>query len=124
MAELLAGDLTVLTSGRRFFVSVGKREIGVLAHAGNVVAFENRCLHQGGPVCEGVINGRVEAIVEHDRSVVGERFSKSVFHLACPWHGWEYELPTGRCVTRPSASLRTFETVVRDGHVYVVVDDD
>ncbi|WP_033290649.1 Rieske (2Fe-2S) protein [Amycolatopsis jejuensis] len=124
MAEILVGDLAVLTGGRRIFVSAGEREIGVLAHRGTVMAFENRCLHQGGPVCEGVINGRVEAILGEDRSVLGERFSDSVFHLACPWHGWEYEFPTGKSVTEPGAALRVFETVVRDGEVYVVVEDD
>jgi nitrite reductase/ring-hydroxylating ferredoxin subunit len=37
----------------------------------------------------------------------------------CPWHGYEYNVRTGRNSGHPNLRLRPVETVVRDGSVYV-----
>lgn len=50
----------------------------VLARVGDVVyACGNVCTHRGGPLSEGKLNGT---------------------RLACPWHGWMYDIRTGQCV--------------------------
>jgi nitrite reductase/ring-hydroxylating ferredoxin subunit len=70
-------------------------------------------------VCQGEVLGRYEAVLAPDRSIACERFSEEVLHLVCPWHGWEYEVETGECVTDRRLRLRAFPTVVRDGQVFV-----
>jgi nitrite reductase/ring-hydroxylating ferredoxin subunit len=40
---------------------------------------------------------------------------------SCPWHGWEYDLATGRCHADRRFGLRPYPVDVRDGLVYVVV---
>ena len=97
----------------------GDLVIGVFRVGGAYHAYQNRCAHQGGPVCEGLVLGRVEAVLGADKEVVQERFSETEIHLVCPWHGYEYAIDTGRCVAEPRLSLRSFKVVERDGGVYV-----
>lgn len=121
--EVLVGKRSDLDEGARLIVDIGGREIGLLAHEGTLFAYENRCLHQGGPVCEGKIFGRVQAILGPDQSVLGERFSTGEPRLVCPWHGWEYDLRTGRWASDARRGLRRYDVVEREGAVYVVVPD-
>jgi nitrite reductase/ring-hydroxylating ferredoxin subunit len=121
MSEHHIGARADLTDGRRVLVEVGGVEVGVLEHEGTVYAYENRCVHQGGPVCEGVIIGRVEEVLDEAGLSRGGRFSTEQTHIVCPWHGFEFELTTGVCVADPRRRLRGFRVVEREGEVYVDV---
>jgi 3-phenylpropionate/trans-cinnamate dioxygenase ferredoxin subunit len=88
-AEEFDGDL-------RRAVEHGPLEIVVLRHGDRFYAFENRCAHSGGPIAEGTVIGRVEAVLGPDMTCLGERFSADELHLVCPWHGWEYDLDSGQ----------------------------
>lgn len=96
-------------------------EIGVFRRGGALVAYENRCAHQGGPVCTGEILGRYEQVLAADKTVVRERFSTDETHLVCPWHGWEFDLATGECAVNRRARLTAYPVRERDGRVYVRV---
>ena len=123
MREVFVGDRGSLRDGARIFVDVDHTEIGVFEHRGELFAYENVCRHQGGPVCEGTVLGKVEAILGDDKVQLGERFSEESIHLICPWHGWEYDLRTGACATDPTVAIRKYEVYERDGELYVVVPD-
>lgn len=127
-----------MTTGTRQRVHVGRRcelpdgtqrivtvddgtEIGVIAHRGELYAYRNRCSHQGGPVCEGTVIGLVAPRLGAAGEMLGERFDDDEPHLVCPWHGVEFRLLTGECVTIPGARLRAYEVAVHDGDVYVLV---
>lgn len=105
--------------GERRIVTAGGLEIGVFRRGDRFFAYENLCAHQGGPACEGIVIGRVEAVLHADRTLSGERFSERL-HIVCPWHGYEYELETGRCAHDPRLSLRPYDVVRRGGELYVV----
>lgn len=115
------GTRADFTDDGRRIVRVGGTEIGVLQHDGRFVAYENRCVHQGGPVCEGRIIGKVEAVLADDKTMLGERFSERETHLVCPWHGYEYDLATGECAVDRNLRLRRFEVVEKGDEIYVVV---
>ncbi|MGH2874313.1 MAG: Rieske (2Fe-2S) protein [Solirubrobacteraceae bacterium] len=119
--EVLAGARSDFVGGTRRLISFGSIEIGVICHEGRFFAYENRCVHQGGPVCEGRIIGRVEAVLGGDKTLLGERFSETEIHLVCPWHGYEYDLETGECAADRHRRLRRYEVIVREEQVYVVV---
>lgn len=121
--EVFIGDRESLRGGARIFVDVDGTEIGVFEYEGEVFAFENVCRHQGGPVCEGTVLGKVEAILDEDNVQLGERFSEDSLHLICPWHGWEYDLRTGACATDPRLALRKYDVHERDGDLYMVLPD-
>jgi nitrite reductase/ring-hydroxylating ferredoxin subunit len=108
-----------LADDTRQLIDIDGIEVAVLLAGDTVVAYENRCLHQGGPVCEGLIIGRVEALIDDHKRSLGETFSASTLHIACPWHGWEYDLATGECASDRRRRLRKFEVTERAGDVYL-----
>jgi nitrite reductase/ring-hydroxylating ferredoxin subunit len=97
--------------GERRIVEVANRSIGVFNVDGQFFGLRNRCPHQGGPLCEGRLLGALEA----DRPGAF-RWSPSRRILACPWHGWEFDVATGQSWCDP-ARLRTarYETTVVEG---------
>ena len=99
----------------------GDLEVGVFRVGDRLYAYENRCAHQGGPVCTSEILGKTVQVLDGNRRVVAEVFDEGELHLVCPWHGWEYDLATGEMACDRRFRLRRFEVSVRDGIVYVEV---
>jgi nitrite reductase/ring-hydroxylating ferredoxin subunit len=110
-----------LAEGERLLAVVDGREIGVFRVNGRLHAWRNRCPHQGGPVCTGDVLGRTELLLAPDRTVVRELRNDAVLHLACPWHGWEFDVETGVCAALPDRRLLRAELDERDGEVYVTL---
>jgi nitrite reductase/ring-hydroxylating ferredoxin subunit len=98
---------------------VGGREIGVFKSDGRLFAYENRCHHQGGPVCSGEILGATRLVLGERGEALREILDESAMRLVCPWHGWEYDLVTGEAAHDRRLRLRRFEVTVDDGVVYV-----
>jgi nitrite reductase/ring-hydroxylating ferredoxin subunit len=124
--RVLVGSRAELTDGTQRIISIDDAtEVGVIAHNGELYSYENRCSHQGGPVCEGTVIGLVEPRLGSDGEMLGERFSDSEPHLVCPWHGVEFRLLTGECVTIPGARLRRYALEVdHAGDVFLLVGED
>ncbi len=55
-------------------ITLGTREIAVFNLGDRFLAIDNRCPHEGGPLCDGIVTGT---------SVV------------CPLHAWKISLETG-----------------------------
>jgi nitrite reductase (NADH) small subunit len=108
-----------LAEGERLLVNVDGLEVGVFRIHGELRAWENRCPHQGGPVCTGIVLGRTELVLADDKTVVREDRSTKDMHIACPWHGWEFNIDTGVCWALPIARLRAVEIYEESGEVYV-----
>jgi nitrite reductase/ring-hydroxylating ferredoxin subunit len=98
---------------------VGDEEIGIFKSDGVLYAYENRCVHQGGPVCTGEILGRTVLVLNDRGEAEREIEDTSEMRLVCPWHGWEYVLATGEVAHNRRSRLRRFEVLVDDGIVYV-----
>jgi len=101
--------------GGRKIVEVGGRSVGVFNLGGEYVALLNRCPHQGGPLCEGKLWGLLEA------SAPGEfSYSRKGEILTCGWHGWEFDVRTGKSWCDPSRiRLRQFAVSVAPGAALV-----
>lgn len=120
MTEIRAGSVGDFTEGRRVMLRVDGREVFVFERAGRFHAFENLCPHMGGPVGEGNLIGKVEAVLGENGELLRERFSTEEIHIVCPWHGWEYDIETGACMGLPNVRLRRYEAVQRGEDVYVI----
>ncbi len=55
-------------------VEAGGKPIALFNAGGNFYAIHNTCLHRGGPLGEGDLEGTT---------------------VTCPWHAWEYDITTG-----------------------------
>ena len=100
---------------------IGEREIGVFKYRDRLYAYDNRCIHQGGPVCSGEILGATKLELDEDKEVVRQILDEGEMRLVCPWHGWEYDLASGEVVHDRRRRLRRFAVTVEQGIVYVDV---
>jgi nitrite reductase/ring-hydroxylating ferredoxin subunit len=102
-----------LPPGERKVVEVAGRSIGVFNVRGEYFALRNRCPHQGGPLCLGKTWGLVTGDLpgQFELSRKGEI-------LACPWHGWEFDMRTGQSWCDPQKlRVRAYEVTVEQGEM-------
>lgn len=121
MSELFVCKSAELSEGARKIVPNGTAQIGVLRVGGVLHAFLNVCPHQGGPVCEGLVVHKVEEVIGDDKTYHGMRFNTDELHIVCPWHGWEFNIATGRCAGDGKHGLKRFHVIERDGGIYVSI---
>ena len=85
-----------LPPGERKIVDVAGRSIGVFNLDGELYALKNVCPHQLAPLCLGRISGTTLP------GKVGEfNYGHEGQILRCPWHGWEFDITTGKSVFNP-----------------------
>ena len=77
------------------------RPVALFNVGGAFHALSNLCLHRGGPLGQGVLDGPV---------------------VLCPWHAWTWDVTTGVNTMNPELKVERFDVKVEDGHVFVRVD--
>lgn len=87
-----------IPSGEIREVKLAAKTVAVAHVDGRFHAIENVCLHRGGPLGQGQLNGSV---------------------VTCPWHGWQYEVSTGRVTFNPEMQVRTYPVELRGDEIWV-----
>ena len=82
-------------------VTASDEPIALANCGGSFYATQGKCLHLEGPLGEGMLD---EDCLLH-----------------CPWHGWTYDVRTGKNDFDFAIELRTYEVQVEDGEVKVAV---
>jgi nitrite reductase/ring-hydroxylating ferredoxin subunit len=77
LSEVRAAALGDLAPDRPLSVDLNGTRIALVRIGEQVHALGDVCSHQGGPLSEGNLKGT---------------------RLACPWHGWMYDVRTGQCL--------------------------
>jgi nitrite reductase (NADH) small subunit len=104
-----------ISPGARQIVEIEGRSIGVFNIHGSYVAVLNVCPHELAPLCLGRLGGTTLP------SAPGEwLWGREGEILACPWHGWEFDLLTGDCLT-DKRRLRMYEVIVEEDQIIVMV---
>ena len=81
-------------------ITVNGKTIALCNVGGTFYALDNLCLHRGGPLGEGSLDGdKVE----------------------CPWHGWQYDVKTGAVGMDPGMKVPTYEVKVQGSDVLVAL---
>jgi nitrite reductase (NADH) small subunit len=81
---------------------------------GSVYALRNRCAHMGARLSGGRL---LEKVVGDD---VDQYELTDELVLRCPWHGFEFELASGRCIASPKrVRVRSYEVTVEDGTIWL-----
>jgi nitrite reductase/ring-hydroxylating ferredoxin subunit len=91
---------TDVKSGQGIVMEVNGKTLAVFNVDGAFHAIDNTCIHRGGPLGEGDLEGSV---------------------VTCPWHGWQYDVTTGACVANPSAKVERYEVQVEGTDVKVLL---
>ncbi|OZM83437.1 Rieske 2Fe-2S domain-containing protein [Pseudonocardia sp. MH-G8] len=109
--KIVVARLDEFGPGERRIVEAGRRSIGVFRVGDDFYAINNYCPHMGGPLCRGRTKPWVTSQGPGEYTTAGEDAL-----LACPWHGWEYDLATGQSFLGPGEpSVRTYSVSVEGG---------
>ncbi len=84
--------------GQGRVVEAGGRTLALFNIEGRLYAIDNTCLHRGGPLGEGDLDGRV---------------------VTCPWHAWRWDVTTGANVNNPAVKVACIPVSVEAGEVFV-----
>jgi nitrite reductase/ring-hydroxylating ferredoxin subunit len=113
----VVGRLADFPEGTHRIVTVEGREVGVFNIGGRLYGLLNRCAHQGGPLCAA--RRTTGTLVADAAGGWRPRWELDGEVVACPWHGLEYHVPTGRCLAYPHIVVGRYEVSV-EGDVVVV----
>ena len=91
--------LADLRPGQPKLVEAEGTRVVVVRVGDQVHALGDVCAHRGGPLSEGKLSG---------------------MRLACPWHGWMYDVRTGQCLfPGRGASVPVYPVRVEEGAIFV-----
>lgn len=67
---------------------------------GEFYALENFCPHRGAPLADGKLCGQT---------------------VTCDLHGWRFDVRTGACLGRMDAHVETYQVVIEDGTIKILI---
>jgi nitrite reductase/ring-hydroxylating ferredoxin subunit len=87
-----------LAPGQGTEVNVSGKAVAIFNIGGAFYALSNTCLHRGGPLGQGFVEGST---------------------VTCPWHNWTWDVTTGANVVNGDLKVACYVTRVEDGQVQV-----
>ena len=97
-----AGRVEDLPQGKSMTIELPEgRELALYNVNGEFYATENFCPHKGAPLANGIL---CEHVIE------------------CDWHGWQFDVRTGECLTVPE-KVDTYDVVVEEGMIKVLISE-
>jgi nitrite reductase (NADH) small subunit len=101
MGFVRAGKVADVPTGTICEVQVEGKTIAMANVAGAIHAIHNACLHRGGPLGQGVMDGKL---------------------VTCPWHGWSYDVTNGKVGHNQAVGVACYPVEVRGDEIYVDID--
>jgi len=116
--EYDVGDVTDFPAAQAQRRKAGSRHLAIVRRDESFFAVRDICPHQGARLSSGTVSGTPKNCLPGEE-VVLDRVGEV---LICPWHGWEYDLVTGKTLDNPSSGrVRTYPVRVEGGRVLVNV---
>jgi len=100
MAFVRAVALAEVPPGGIREVDVNGKALAVANIDGVFHVIDNTCLHRGGPLGGGSMEGKI---------------------VTCPWHGWQFDVTTGKSSQNPAVGVPCYPVEIRGGEVFVDV---
>ena len=115
--EIDLGPIEQFSRGSFQIVEILGKEYGVMRwHPGTVFVVRNICPHQLGPICAGRVGPKVTS-----RQVGIPTLDEAIPVLTCPWHKWEFILPTGVALRDRRYRIKSLPARLANGRVIVEV---
>ncbi|HZQ98290.1 MAG TPA: Rieske (2Fe-2S) protein [Chloroflexota bacterium] len=111
----VAATADIPPGGRKIY-RVNGREVGIFNIQGTYYALKNVCRHQGARVCLGKVTGTTLP-----SKVYEFKYGREGQILRCPWHGWEYDITTGRSLFDPEVKVVSYPVSVEDDQIYITM---
>ncbi len=93
-------ETTDVNPGEGKVVEVDGKTLALFNVDGTYYAIDNTCLHRGGPLGEGELDGEI---------------------VTCPWHGWRYDVTTGANANNPAVKVSKVPVTVEGTAVFVEI---
>ena len=90
--------LAELPESEGFLFRSGPHQIAIFKRGEAVHALDNVCPHAGASLAHGYCD---------EKTVV------------CPWHCWEFEIATGKCLTVSDCDVEMYPLTIEDGMVRI-----
>ena len=100
MAFVRAAKVGDLPPGTIREVQVEGKSVALANVDGQFHAIDGICIHRGGPLGDGPLEGSV---------------------VTCPWHGWQYDVTSGKVVQNPAVGVDCYPAEVRGQDIFVDV---
>ena len=81
-------------------VLINQHVIAIFKTSGGYFAVDGMCAHQGGPLSKGAIDGQC---------------------VTCPWHGWQYDVTSGKNMLTGRQMLSTYPVEIRGDEVWLAL---
>lgn len=91
MATHIVAATSELPPGTRRVINVDGRAIVVFNVNGEYFGMLDRCPHNGGSLAQGMVTGLLQSSEPGSYA-----YSRPGEVIRCPWHGWEFDLRTGK----------------------------
>ncbi len=121
MREFNIGPAFAFADPGRKVIEADGVEVGVFKVDGEFYAYQNICPHNGGPACQGKMIYKVEELIAEHGVSKGLVFSKTQLNVTCPWHGYEFDIRSGRHQGDGSVRLAAVKVRVESGDVIVTM---
>jgi nitrite reductase (NADH) small subunit/3-phenylpropionate/trans-cinnamate dioxygenase ferredoxin subunit len=94
--------LQEIRPGQMLALTVEGLPIALASVDGVLYAFSDTCRHEGGPLACGALIGST---------------------VTCPWHGWTYDIRTGKSVIPPvGLRIPTYPVHIKGDAVYIEIE--
>ncbi len=94
--------LNELPDGEGFLFRSGAHQIALFRTGESVSAIDNVCPHAGASLAGGYTDANI---------------------VACPWHAWEFDCQTGKCLSVEGMDVETYRVVIEEGVVKIEIPD-
>src|SRR5258707_8331695 len=114
------GKVEDINEGVALPVVAAGREIIVVLWRGQVYALRNICPHQS----QSFITGTIHDLVMRGDSVGDLVVKRDAPVIKCPWHSFQFDLRSGKCVNDVRLRTRAYNVAIRGDRILVemVVD--
>ena len=87
-----------IPAGQGRTVEVEGKRIAVFNVDGDLHAIDDTCVHRGGPLGQGALDGNV---------------------VSCPWHSWRFDVTSGACLTNPRVQVACYPVKIEGDDIWV-----
>ncbi|MDZ4724112.1 MAG: Rieske (2Fe-2S) protein [candidate division Zixibacteria bacterium] len=98
--RILMGKLSALSQGKGIEKQVMARKYAVFNDNGTLFGIEGECKHMRASLSGGGVRDGV---------------------LTCRWHGWQYKLSDGECITVQGFRLKKYDVEIVDDDIYLLI---
>ena len=98
MARVSVAATGEIPVGEGRVVDAAGKTLALFNVGGTYYAIDNGCPHRGGPLGEGDVDGAL---------------------VACPWHGWRWDVTSGANANNPAVRVACFPVTVDGDRILV-----